>query len=107
MKHKTRKKALSWLLSLALMLSLVPALGTTALALDQAQAKLYVAGVDIETAQTVDANTPGVVGTITSGTATLTHDSESNLVLTLTPLMLLKWQQYQCFPPRRFSCLRP
>ena len=54
MKHKTRTKALSWLLSLALALSLVPAFSLTAWAGDVTPYDVWVGGVQVTSANASD-----------------------------------------------------
>lgn len=54
MKHKTRTKALSWLLSLALALSLVPAFSLTAWAGDVTPYDVWVGGVQVTSANARD-----------------------------------------------------
>ena len=57
MKHKTRTKALSWLLSLALALSLLPGLSLPAQATDEYS--LWVGGVQVTSANLSGEGTTG------------------------------------------------
>ena len=81
MKHKTRTKALSWLLSLALMLGLLPALSAPALAADNVST--YT--LQIPSTLTVSAagwnETSGLTAAVTSGD---TFDSGKKLSVTAT-----------------------
>ena len=54
MKHKARTKALSWLLSLALALSLMPAFSLTAWAGDVTPYDVWVGGVQVTSANAID-----------------------------------------------------
>ena len=70
--HKTRTKALSWLLSLALMLSLIPGMSLTAWADDVAISSLWIGSSS-------EIKTSGDVGSVgqTSGTATVSTENGS------------------------------